>query len=221
MTMMKHVGVVKNTSRKCVVVMMSLPQDEGNALIIETDSLPDRLSDSLNDALTSAAGQESASFSDVLHRRMMPDGSGTMLEAFHHAGLLRREPVENINMLPMPNYPVPLKDILAQLRAMSGQEVKPIPTNYSGNQTADAVESRTSLAKSILFQATELEREAARKREEAYRVAPELRPVEVVTSPEVGTSPVISPVISPMMVDPRQCELPLVSPNEVLDKLRQ
>ena len=118
---------------------------------------------------------------DILSRRIMPDTGLDVLNTFHRHGLLRSEPVDNIIMLPRPNMPFPLRQILEGM----GKVIKPaeeydasmIKYNpYETNQGAMKAEQALGIAKNILVEAADLEAIASGKREQAYKLAPELRP---------------------------------------------
>ena len=62
----KHVGRIKNTGRRCLVVFRTLPNDAFNCLIIQTESLEPDYHDQLISVVDSAAAQSANEFSEVL-----------------------------------------------------------------------------------------------------------------------------------------------------------
>jgi hypothetical protein len=183
-TFKKHVGRIKNTDRRCVVIYMQIPGNEDNALIVDTDALPDRYHDALMPLIDSVEGQSTPHLHTLLARRILPDTGMDMLNSLHIAGLLRPAPIDNIVMYPAPNQPCPLRTIV---EFVNGQEPTPVTDADLGNrvlenQKAQSDESKKNLALNILQQAKDLQVEADRKREQAYKMYPSLRPTEPVAS---------------------------------------
>ena len=186
----KHAGQLKNTGVRVAVVFRKIPNDESNCLIVETERLPDSYHDTIIQCLNSKESIETNDFYEVLNRRTFPDGLNC-LTALHQKGFLRKEPIENIIMLPLPNQPVPLALINATIdnkveeykARQSGQPPKVEDTRTPEEKKAAAEEmaarmngDQVSLAKSLILQAEKLEEQALAKREEAYLLSPDLKP---------------------------------------------
>ncbi len=148
MSIKKHVGKIKSTDQRCVVVFMQLPDDKNKALIINIEALPPRYEQILMEVVDSTEGQQERNLADALARRMVPETGLTILQEFHNRGFLRAEPVDNLLMLPRPNTPFPLRDILTQMGELDTDT--PTETDESlevkynpivSNQNADASES--------------------------------------------------------------------------------
>jgi hypothetical protein len=193
----KHIGRIRSTEQRCVVVFMQIPGKEDHALVINTESLPPRYEQSLMTILESQEAQTVQDLGNVLSRRVMPDTGVDVLNTFHQAQLLRSEPVDNIIMLPRPNMPFPLRQILEsmgktvappspEMQAL-GEPVKYNP--YLNNYGAMKAEQALGIAKNTLIEAEMLESEAMRKREQAYALAPELRPAARQAVPEPTPTP--------------------------------
>lgn len=184
----KHVGKVRSTDRRCVVVFMQIPDVQDKALIIDVEALQARYEQILLEIVDSAEGQQEQDLANALNRRMVPETGRTVLEEFHRLGLMRAEPIDNIIMMPRPNTPFPLRDILTQLGKLNADattapqqldaDVKYNPIVENMN-TADK-QQRVMMATNLLAEAEMLQAEANKKREQAYRQAPELRPASVV-----------------------------------------
>lgn len=185
-TLKKHVGRIRNTDRRCVVVYMEIPGNEESALIVDTDALPERFHDALMDIIDSTEGQQTLHLHTLLARRILPDLGLDMLNALHTYGQLRPVPIDNIVMYPAPSSPVSLRTIVDYNRAqVAAPEEKVVLENrILENQKMDSSEAQLDIARNILQQAQDLEDEANRKREQAYRLAPSLRP-QVTASQEV------------------------------------
>lgn len=180
--MLKHVGKVKTTDRRCVVVMMQLPQDPYKSLIIDIESLTPRYEQIIREMIESKEGQAVTDFADFMTQRSVPETGRNVLNEFHANGLMRTEPIDNIVMVPFPNQPVSLVDILeakgtlpSGIREKEHQQQEAVNAVVQ-NLQAMREEERLSMAHNKLFEADIIMQEALQKREEAYRIAPELRP---------------------------------------------
>jgi len=194
----KHSGQLSNTGVRVAVVFRKLPNDDNSCLIVETERLPDSYHDYVIQCLNSREALETNEFYEVLNRRTFPDGLNC-LTALHQRGYLRKEPVSNITMYPLPGQAVPLALINATIdkkvdeykarEANTPPKVEDTRTPAEKQAAAEALAARmqgdvpptdtTNLvakAKALISQAELLESDAERKREEAYTMAPELRP---------------------------------------------
>jgi len=194
----KHAGQLSNTGVRVAVVFRKLPNDDNSCLIVETERLPDSYHDYVIQCLNSKEALETNEFYEVLNRRTFPDGLNC-LTALHQRGYLRKEPVSNITMYPLPGQAVPLALINAtidkKVDEYKAREAN-IPPKMEDTRTpaerqaaAEALAAKmmgevpptdtanlVAKAKALISQAELLESDAERKREEAYTMAPELRP---------------------------------------------
>lgn len=196
MEIKRHMGRLLNTDRRIVVVFMQIPGKEDHALVVDTDALPDRYHDGLMDVVESIEGQQTPVLADILTRRILPDTGSDILTVLHNLGRLQRVPVENVVMYPKPNLPMPLVDII-RMNDQTPQEAKVEAdanraTRFAETSDLNQIEAAEQIAKNLLLQARDLKAEADRKAEEAYRVAPHLRPksedshiVEQIQAPPV------------------------------------
>jgi|TARA_B100001094_G_scaffold246147_1_gene242753 hypothetical protein len=203
MANMKHIGQVANTGLKCVIVFREIYDDNGNVtdpnhcLVVETERLPDMLHDDMVRVVESPTAQSSDEFYTVAHRNMFSDGIN-MLVKLHNHGLLKKYQTKDILVTPNTFTKVPLNEINEIVRkqktGMSPQDIensmqddtdKPprTSTSLSPSQTIDqAVETGeqpmddTAIAKTMIAQADTYEQEVKRLREEAYAMAPNLKP---------------------------------------------
>ena len=194
----RHVGKIENTGQKCVIVYRALPEAEAAgsmALIVQTDQLPDMMHDNLMEVLNSAAAQQTHDLFNVLNRRKFGDGSN-MLQSLHFKGFLKKVPVDNVILYPMPNRALPLRKANVEIGTIDGYEdlskvinpnepdlakelAKDIPINEEVDIASSNIipsEDRQAIAAGLLAQATLMEDEAKCKREEAYTIDPALRP---------------------------------------------
>ena len=125
MQSLKHVGRIKKTGRRCMVVFRSLPNDAFNCLIIQTESLEPDYHDQLISLVESPAAQNANEFSEVLARGIFSDGS-TMLPSLHVKGLLTKMPTDAIEMVPTMQSTIMLSDLnqlIAEQQGMSVQDL--------------------------------------------------------------------------------------------------
>ena len=203
MATMKHIGRVANTGLKCVVVFRQIYDENGNVtddkhcLVVETERLPDMEHDDVVRVVESDAGQEAAEFYEIAHRSMFSDGR-PMLQAMHNAGLLKKYPTTQIDLTPNSNTVVKLSEvnqiIKKQASGMSNADIantmvddtdspprnhttlNPTQTINEAVPTQEQPMDDTALAQQMLDQATTYESEVKRLREEAYTMAPDLKP---------------------------------------------
>ena len=189
----KHVGQLANTGVRIAVVFRKIPNDENNCLIVETERLPDSYHDYLIQVLNGKEVAETNEFYEVLNRRTFPDGTNC-LTSLHQRGFLRKEPVSNVTMFPLPNQPVPLALINATIDKKVDEYMKKqantVPaedarTPEERKAAAEEIAARMEAvnnpdpfvqAKNLILQAEMQEQDAATKREQAYALVPELRP---------------------------------------------
>lgn len=185
----KHSGLLANTGVRVAVVFRKLPTDETHCLIVETERLPDSYHDYVIQTLNSREASETNDFFEVLNRRTFPDGTNC-LTSLHQRGFLRKEPVTNVTMMPLPGQAVPLalinatidKKVPEYMAAQKGEAPKVEDTRTAAEKVAAAEELANRMqdpaagAKALIAQAEALEADAAAKRELAYSMAPELIP---------------------------------------------
>jgi len=175
----KHSGQLVNTGVRVAVVFRKLPNDDTHCLIVETERLPDSYHDYLIQCLNSKESTETNDFYEVLNRRTFPDGTNC-LTSLHQRGFLRKEPVTNITMLPLPGHAVPLALINATIDKKVDQYISSQKAQTSAQDVTEVINSvkqdPAAVAKGLILQAELLEKDAAAKREEAYALDPDSRP---------------------------------------------
>ena len=181
----KHLGVLKNTGVRVAVVFRKLPADDTSCLIVETEHLQDSYHDYIQQVLNSKEASETNEFYEILNRRTFPDGTNC-LSTLHQRGWLRKEPIANVTMLPLPGHAVPLELINAtidkkldeynasQAGKTPAQEIAEVVNQV--NQQNIPAQDIEAIAKGLIMQAEMLEKDAESKRNEAYAMAPNLKP---------------------------------------------
>ena len=176
---LKHVGQLVNTQRRCVVVFREIPDDPNHCLIVDTDALPDWMHDDVINAVQSVEGQNSAEFYEYAARTMFTDGS-QMLNTMHARGLLKKHATTNVSMTPNRETSVLLSELNKLIREQNGDQPAITENADTVSETSTPSEpetlDNTDIAQGMLTQADQFEAEATRLREEAYELAPELKP---------------------------------------------
>ena len=200
MANVKHVGQVANTGLKCVVVFREIYDENGNVtdpnhcLIVETERLPDMEHDDIVRVVESDSAQTANQFYEIAHRSMFSDGIN-MLTKLHNRGYLKKYPTNQILMTPNSSTSVALSEvneiIKKQSTGMSESDIrnsmvddtdKPPRNHTTSQQTTPAPKAEAGvlddkdIAKNMLSQADTYEAEVKRLREEAYNMAPDLKP---------------------------------------------
>ncbi len=201
MTMVRHVGKSASTDSRLVVVYMQIPGREDHALVINTDSLPQKFHDELM-VIVQGEGQKERVLGDILGRRISATTGTDILTSLHHAGQLQPTPVSNVIMLPQPNQPIPLTKLLEIMNpgtapAAPAPTVDPVRDNrVVENQAIDKDDQKYQIAANVLTEAKMLEAEAINKREQAYAIYPALRPAVVETAPVAVAAPADAQVLA-------------------------
>jgi hypothetical protein len=186
--MKRHIGKLRNTDRKVVVVYMQIPDREDHALIVDTDSLPARFHQPLMKVVESLEGQQKMNLGDLLGVRIMGDTGNDMMSTLHREGYLTAVPADLVIMYPKPNMPVPLSSITAQF-ANTSTDIQALPAEiaveqpkfnpYANAQNESNERQMEFTARNLLVEAELLEGEAKKKRNLAYTYAPHLaKPTE-------------------------------------------
>jgi len=180
MAFIKHVGKSKATGQRLVVVFMQLPDEPDNALVVYSDSLPDRYHQSLMDAVESPEGQSANQLYEVLSRKVFWHGT-QMLQTLHQESLMTKVATSNIIMTPTSNASIGLNELLEQMANESDEITAPTNTEPQKSQTDINVEEskqdeNKQIAQNLLIQAQLLEQDAEAKRQQAYKYDPSLKP---------------------------------------------
>lgn len=186
----RHIGRVTNTGARVVVVFRKLPEDANYCLVVESDSLPEMYHDNMMTIVKSRAAQDNVDLYPVLDRQSFGDGR-KCLQALHDNALLRKVPVELVELIPYPNTPVALSVINTELDK-NGANIK--PSNVEEVTVTDHSQPITELpeivqeqvieetpelkAEGIIQRAKLMEETAAALKEEAYMLVPGMRPTK-------------------------------------------
>ena len=193
--MLKHIGQLENTGKQVVVVFMSLPNDEENALVVDTDALPDQYNEALRKIVESVEGQQSKDLGELLGRRPAPDGTGTtMLQKLHGAQRLMKVPVDLVHMTPARGMKFPLRQILDAMKQVDAttppdlDDLDPVTRAqviaemgkfnvHQSNMEGTTADGKAQEARDLIRMAEMLEADATARRAQAYAIDPTLNPV--------------------------------------------
>lgn len=176
----RHVGI-DHLGNKLVVVFREIPDDVEHCLVVQSSTLPDIYHDNLMNVVESQEAQQTVNLYDVLNRRVFGDGQ-PMLQTLHVRGLLKKMPVDKVNLVPMPNRKLSLRDANA---AINGTEPS-APTQQpevTRTPMVEPVERRKltseeqvrAEAENLIAQARLMESDAKVKRDQAYELCPDLK----------------------------------------------
>jgi hypothetical protein len=193
----KHIGRLKNTGAKVLVVFRTLPGESNSALILPVNQLTDAYHDALMQLVETEQAQEAFELGEMMFIRHFPDGR-LMLTAMQQDARLQKVSTDAVLMTPTVNAAVPLDQLnvlIAEQKNCAVDElctfVKGGSANKVASQTkqptnkvveqaapvraqaaADAVLTDFDIAKSYRSQADAMYKEAARLRKEADSLDP-------------------------------------------------
>lgn len=181
---LKHVGQLKNSQRRVIVVFREVPEEEDHCLVVDTDALPDWMHNDIINAVESPGAQSSSNFYEYAQRTVFTDGSN-MLQTLHRAKRLSKQPTSNVVMTPNSSTKIGLDELNAMIREQNGgapavQNKKPedelsMAAKPLTEKSSPQVINDVDIAKNMLAQADQFAAEAERLREEAYSMAPDLK----------------------------------------------
>jgi hypothetical protein len=186
MNALKHVGKMKNTGAKVLVVFRTLPGESNMALVLPTSTLPDQYHDALIQLVDSEQAQNTNEFGEIMFIRRFPDGS-PMLQLMQQAGRLQKVATDTVLMTPTLNSSIPLDQlniIIAEQRNVAVDDLASLVTGGTSSVTEKPKQkeviapeplaplSEKDLAKKFRSDADALYKEAAQLRKQADELDP-------------------------------------------------
>lgn len=189
MKSLKHIGRLKNTGAKILVVFRTLPGESNSALVLPVANLSDSYHDALMQLVETDQAQEANEFGEIMHVRQFPDGR-PMLIAMTQDNRLQKTPTDNVVMTPTHSSEVQLDQLNVLIAEQKNCAVDDLASFVSGSPPKSektdapvekAVETTTQsndpltdkdLARSFRSQADAMYKEAARLRREADLLDP-------------------------------------------------
>ena len=194
-TALKHIGKMKNTGAKVLVVFRTLPGESNMALVLPAATLPDAYHNSIMAMVETDQCQQAFELGEQMFIRMFPDGR-PMLQAMQADGRLQKVSTSNIIMTPTPAQEVPLEQLNVLIAEQKNCTVDDLCTFVKGAEkptpkdevktiaevkdvpvaplkaNANEVLTDKDIAKSYRSQADSMYKEAARLRKEADELDP-------------------------------------------------
>ena len=185
---LKHIGKMRNTGSKVLVVFRTLPGESNTALVLPVAQLPDSYHDSIMAVVESDEAQQAFEFGETMFARMFPDGR-PMLRAMQSDNRLHKVQTDQVIMTPTPTSEVPLDQLNVLIAEQKNVAVDELYTFVKGApkkedlpkvqsaekpvvpQTNEPL-SDLDLAKSYRSQADAMYKEAARLRKQADELDP-------------------------------------------------
>lgn len=195
----KHIGKMKNTGAKVLVIFRTLPGESGTALVLPTATLPDQYHDAIIQLVDSQQAQDANEFGEMMFIRHFPDGR-PMLLAMQQDNRLQKVATDTVLMTPQINTAMPLDELNSLIAEQKGMAVDDLSSLVSGspkpdkaktanssaqvdslpttavadpiNATANQVLSDKDIAKSYRSQADAMYKEAASLRKQADELDP-------------------------------------------------
>ena len=196
MAALKHVGKIRKTGAKVVVVFRTLPDDPYHALILGVNSLSDMYHNSMMQLLEDGQGQQANEFGEAMATRFFPDGR-QMLTAMHGEGRLQKIATSDIDMTPTTTDVIPLDKLneliaeqkgikLADLATDKPKTPQPKETSKAEKVAAKQAEAAPAavsngpltdddLARQLRSQADAMFKEAQNLRKQADELAPPVK----------------------------------------------
>ena len=138
---LKHVGKMKNTGSKVLVIFRTLPGESGTALVLPTATLPDQYHDALIQLVESDQGQDVNEFGEIMFIRHFPDGR-PMLLAMQQDERLQKVPTDNVIMTPQINSSIPLDELNSLIAEQKGIPVDELASLVSGSPRKGSPDSK-------------------------------------------------------------------------------
>lgn len=208
MKTLKHIGKIKNTGSKVIVVFRTVPGESNMALVLPTETLSDEYHNALMALVETDEAQQSFEFGEIMFTRLFPDGR-PMLRAMQADGRLQKFATDKITMTPSPTSDIALDQLnvlIAEQKNCSVDDLctfvkgysKPADSEVKTVATANDVPATTTtlkasenevlsdkdIAKGLRSQADALYKEAARLRKQAEDLDPTVKKTTKVKEEE-------------------------------------
>lgn len=128
---LKHVGRLKNTGAKVLVVFRTLPGESNQALVLPVAQLPDSYHDSIMTVVETPQAQDAFEFGEIMFTRTFPDGR-PMLQAMQADGRLQKVATDNVIMSPTTNDTIELAQLNILIAEQKNCTVDDLYTFVSG-----------------------------------------------------------------------------------------
>lgn len=110
MKSLKHIGRIKNTGSKVLVVFRTLPGESDHSLVLPVSSLSNENHDSIMKLVETPQAQDVFEFGEIMFIRTFPDGK-PMLQSCRAENILQKIPTDRIIMTPNTRDEILLSDL--------------------------------------------------------------------------------------------------------------
>jgi hypothetical protein len=131
MKSLKHIGRIKGSGSKVLVVFRTLPGESDHALVLPVGSLTPDQHDSIMKLVETPQAQDAFEFGEMMFIRSFTDGK-LMLTACQRENLLAKVPTTNIIMTPNTSDEVVLSDLNVLIAEQKNCAVDDLYTFVSG-----------------------------------------------------------------------------------------
>ena len=135
--MLKHVGRIKKTQKKCIVAYRVVPGTDNEAVVVPTETLMAEEHDALIKLVESPAGQESYELAEAMARTRLPDGR-IMLAAFHTTGKMIKVTTDQVEMTPDTRTVIDLTELNNTIATQKGVTVADLALKDPNGDAAPA-----------------------------------------------------------------------------------
>lgn len=192
MKSLKHVGKIKNTGAKVLVVFRTLPGESNMSLVLPTSTLPDQYHDALITLVESDQAQSTNELGEIMFIRRFPDGR-PMLQAMQADNRMQKVTTSLVVMTPTLNDSIQLDELNVMIAQQKNcaiddlaglvhgarpsgkvidQEIQPEQPQAEAEAEQTTPLTDKDIAKSYRSQADSLYKEAARLRKQADELDP-------------------------------------------------
>jgi len=133
------------SNKKVLVAYRTLPGDAYNALVIQTENMPDDMHNAIINLVESPAAQEAYEFAEALDRTQFPDGS-RMLPNLHVTGRLIKVPTDQVEMTPTIGVSILLSELNQLIAEQRGVAVNDLSLQPQGTEKMPVVKETAPVA---------------------------------------------------------------------------
>jgi hypothetical protein len=186
MPITKHLGRLKSTGSKVAVIFREIYDENGdvtdpnNALVVDTDTLPNMWVDSFMDAILSTEGQDTTNFFEVAMRKTLPDGR-VLLRALVDEQRMRKVRTNEIIMEPDKQVRIPLDELNRQLILVEAgePEVEAVQSAQAAMESINQREASAVNMDSTIVSASEADMRAFQLRTQATMLREDAEKLDV------------------------------------------
>ena len=147
MRSLKHIGRMKNTGAKVLVVFRTLPGESNTALVLPVANLTDSYHDAIMALVETPQAQDAFEFGEIMFIRPFPDGR-PMLQAMQADSRLQKVPTDMVLMTPTTTSSIPLSDLNILIAEQKNCTIDELCTFVQGGRKEEAQKTKVEQPKS-------------------------------------------------------------------------